>query len=135
MRSLLCKTLTGLAILWLTPATAFSQYLCAINEVYRCAAVDGCSRVSPRDANLAGVMVLDVNKKQLILAPLGGTKRADDIDSLTITDDAILLYGMGKRMADRTFNAVISLKTGKLSAGLSTLDSSFALLGECSSGP
>jgi hypothetical protein len=135
MRSLLCEATVALAILWLTPAAALAQYLCAINEVYKCAAVSGCSRVSPKDANLAGVMVVDVKKKQLSLAPLGGTKRTDDIDSITITDDAILLYGTGKRMADRTFNAVISLKTGSLSAGLSTLDSSFALLGECSSEP
>jgi hypothetical protein len=80
-------------------------------------------------------MVLDVEKKQLSLAPLGGRPRTDDIESLTVTDDAILLYGIGKREADRTWSAVISLKTGNLSGGVSSLDSSFAFSGTCSSKP
>jgi hypothetical protein len=125
----------GLALLCATSTTSFAKYLCAINEVYQCVAVAGCKRVAPGEANLAGVMVLDVQKKQLSLAPLGGMPRTDKIDFLKQTDDAVLFYGTGKRMADRTFSAVISLKTGNLSAGLSTLDSSFALLGTCSAEP
>jgi hypothetical protein len=49
-----------------------------------------------------------------------------------LTDDAILLYGTGKRKTDRSWSAVILLKTGNLSAGLSTLDCSLALTGTCS---
>jgi hypothetical protein len=127
----------GIAVLCVTSATSFAEnsYLCAINEVYECVAVTGCKRVSPNDANLAGVMVLDVDKKQLSLAPLGGSPRTDAIESLTVTDDAILFYGTGKRKPNRTFSAVISLRTGNLSAGVSTLDSSLALSGTCSSKP
>jgi hypothetical protein len=135
MRLLIYKTCLSLAALCATSAASFGNYLCAINEVYECAAVAGCKRVSPSDANLAGVMVLDVQKKQLSLAPLGGAPRADNVETITVTDDAILLYGTGKQKADRTFSAVISLKTGNLSAGVSTLDSSFALVGTCSSAP
>jgi hypothetical protein len=103
MRSIY-KAGLGLAVLCLTPATSFAEnsYLCAINEVYECVAVTGCKRVSPKDANLAGVMVLDVDKKQLSLAPLSGRPRTDAIESLTVTDDAILLYGTGKRKPNRT---------------------------------
>jgi hypothetical protein len=135
MRLLICQTCFSLVAICATSAPSFGNYLCAVNEVYECVAVAGCKRVSPSDANLAGVMVLDVQKKQLSLAPLGGVPRTDDVESLTVTDDAILLYGTGKRKADRTFSAVVSLKTGKLSAGVSTLDSSFALTGTCSSEP
>jgi hypothetical protein len=136
MRSIY-KAGLGLAVLCVTSAPSFAEksYLCAINEVYECTAVTGCKRVSAKDANLAGVMVLDVKKKQLSLAPLGGRPRTDAIESLTVTDDAILLYGTGKRKPNRTFSAVISLKTGNLSAGVSTLDSSLALSGACSSKP
>ena len=74
----------GLAFLCMTPATGFAEeksYVCAINEVYECVTVTGCSRVS-QDANVAGIMVLDVEKKQLRSAPLGGEPRADDIEGL-----------------------------------------------------
>jgi hypothetical protein len=137
MRLSIYKGGLGVAVLCVTSATSFAEesYLCAINEVYECVAVTGCKRISPKDANLAGVMILDVEKKQLSLAPLGGRPRTDDIESLTVTDDAILLYGIGKREADRTWSAVISLKTGNLSGGVSTLDSSFAFSGTCSFKP
>jgi len=137
MRLLIYEAGLGIAAFCMTSATSFAEtsYLCAINEVYECVAVTGCKRVSPKAANLAGVMVLDIEKKQLSLAPLGGRPRTDAIKSLTVTDDAILLYGTGKRKPNRTFSAVISLKTGNLSAGVSTLDSSLALSGTCSSKP
>jgi hypothetical protein len=123
------------AILCLTSTTSLAEksYLCAVNEVYECVAVTGCSRVSLKEANLAGVMLLDVEKEQLSSAPLGEDPRTEDIEGLTVTDDAILLHGTGKRKTDRTWSAVISLKTGNLSAGVSTPDSSLALSGTCSS--
>jgi len=137
MRLSIYKGCLGLAAVCVTSATSHAEtsYLCAVNEVYECVAVTGCKRISPKDANLAGVMVLNVEKKQLSLAPLGGRPRADDIDIVTVTEDAVLLYGIGKRQADRTWSAVISLKTGSLSGGVSTLDSSFAFSGTCSSNP
>ena len=64
------KPCVGLALLCMTPATGFAEeksYVCAINEVYECVAVTGCSRVSLQDANVAGIMVLDIEKKQLRL--------------------------------------------------------------------
>ena len=101
----------GLAVLCVTSATSFAEqsYLCAINEIYECVGITGCKRVSPKDANLGGIMVLDVKKKQVRLAPLGGRPRTDDIESIIVTDDAILLYGTGTRIADRTWSAVIAL--------------------------
>jgi hypothetical protein len=135
MRLLIYKVLLGLAVLCAASAPSFARYLCAINEVYECIAIEGCKRVSPKDANLAGVMILDVKKKQLSLSPLGGIPRTDTVENIIVTDDVILLYGTGKRKANRTFSAIISLQTGNLSAGLSTLDSSFALSGACSSDP
>jgi hypothetical protein len=133
MRIWISKACVGLALTCIAPATVLAEqaYLCAINEVYECVAVTGCSRISLDDANLAGVMLIDVEKKQLSSAPLGQDPSTDAIDSVTVTDGAILLHGIGKKDADRTWSAVISLKTGNLSAGVSTPTSSLALTGEC----
>jgi len=80
-----------LAFLCIIPATGFAEeksYLCAINEVYECVAVSGCSRISVEDANLTGIMLIDVEKKQLRTAPLGEEHRADDIENVAVTDKA-----------------------------------------------
>ena len=138
MRISISKPCVGLALLCMTPATGFAEeksYVCAINEVYECVAVTGCSRVSLQDANVAGIMVLDIEKKQLRSAPLGGEARTDDIEGLAVTDKAILIHGTGKRETDRTVSAIISLETGNLTTGISTLDSSISLLGNCSAKP
>ena len=138
MRNSICKLCVGLAFVCTVPATGFTQekfYLCAINEVYECVAVTGCSRISLEDANLTGIMLIDVEKKQLRTAPLGGEQRADDIESLDVTDKAILLHGKGIKETDRSWSAVISLDTGNVTAGVSTLDSSLSLLGKCTAQP
>jgi hypothetical protein len=133
MRISISKACLGLILMCMAPAVCFAEqaYLCAINEVYECVAVTGCSRISLEDANLAGVMLIDVEKKQLSTAPLGEDPTADSIDSVTVADDAILLHGIGKKDTGRTWSAVISLKTGNLSAGVSTPSSSLALSGRC----
>ena len=131
MRNSISKTCLGLTLICMAPSVCFAEqaYLCAINEVYECVAVTGCSRISLEDANLAGVMLIDVEKKQLSSAPLGQDPSTDAIDSVTVADDAILLHGLGKKDTNRTWSAVISLKSGNLTAGVSTPDSSLALTG------
>ena len=133
MRNSISKACLGLTLISVAPTVCFAEqaYLCAINEVYECVAVSGCSRISLEDANLAGVMLIDVEKKQLSSAPLGGDPTTDAIDSVTVADDAVLLHGLGKKDTGRTWSAVISLKTGNLSAGVSTPNSSLALSGRC----
>ena len=138
MRNSISKACVVLAFLCIAPAIGFAaekSYVCAINEVYECETVTGCSRVSLADANVAGIMVLDIEKKQLRSAPLGGEHRSDDIEGLAVTDKAILIHGTGKRETDRTVSAIISLETGNLTAGISTLDASISLLGNCSAQP
>jgi hypothetical protein len=70
-------------------------------------------RISVEDANLTGIMLIDVEKKQLRTAPLGGEHRADDIENVAVTDKAILLHGTGIKQTDRTWSAVISLGNGQ----------------------
>ena len=138
MRISILKVCVGLSSICMAPAVGFAaekSYLCAINEVYECVAVTGCSRISLEDANLTGIMLIDVEKKQLRTAPLGGERRADDIESVAVTDKAILLHGSGIKQTDRTWSAVISLETGDVTAGVSTLDSSLSLLGKCTAQP
>ena len=65
MRILISRFCVGLAFLCMVPATGFTaekSYLCAINEVYECVAVTGCSRISVEDANLTGIMLIDIEK-------------------------------------------------------------------------
>jgi hypothetical protein len=138
MRISISKAWVGLALLCMAPSTSFAEeksYLCAINEVYECLAMTGCSRISLDDANVAGIMVLDIEKKQLRSAPLGGEPRADDIESVDVTDKAIFLHGTGKRETSRAWSAAISLETGNVTAGITTPDSSLSLLGNCSAQP
>jgi hypothetical protein len=137
MRNSNSRACLVLAFICTAPAIAFAEksYLCAINEVYECVAVTGCSRISLDDANLVGVMLIDVEKKQLITAPLGQEPSSDTIDSIAETDEAILLHGTGKKDTNRTWSGVISLKTGALSAGVSTPDASLALAGRCTAKP
>ena len=98
MRISTSKIFVGLAFLCMVPTIGFTEeksYVCAINEIYECVAVTGCSRDSLEDANLAGIMVIDMEKKQLRTAPLGGEPRADDIESVAVNDKAILLHARG----------------------------------------
>src|SRR6478736_9881877 len=132
------RAYVGFVFLCMTSATGIAEekfYVCAINEVYECVAVTGCSRISLEDANLVGIMLIDMEKKQLRTAPLGGEPSAADIESVAVTDKAILLHGTGKKDTDRTWSAVISLETGNVTAGVSTLDSSLSLLGKCTAQP
>ena len=138
MRILIFRFCLGLIFICMVPATGFTaekSYLCAINEVYECVAVTGCSRISVEDANLTAIMLIDIEKKQLRTAPLGGESRTDDIENVTVTDKAILLHGNGIKQTDRTWSAVISLDKGNLTAGVSTLNSSLSLLGRCTAQP
>jgi hypothetical protein len=128
----------GLTFLCMAPATGFAEksYLCAISEVYECVAVKGCSRISLETANLPAVMLIDVENKKLSSAPLGQEPNSNAIDNVTMTDDSVLLHGIGRRgPTDRTWSALISLKTGKMSAGVSTPDASLALAGNCTEKP
>ena len=57
MRISTSKVFLWLAFSCIVPATGFTEeksYLWAINEVYECVAVTGCSRISIDDANLVG---------------------------------------------------------------------------------
>ena len=115
---------------------AEKSYLCAINDVYECVDVTGCNRISLETANLAAVMVLDVENKKLKSAPIGQEAKAVDIDNLTIADKFILLHGVGQNApTPRSFSALIDTETGKLSAGVSTPDASLALTGKCTAQP
>jgi hypothetical protein len=139
MRLSISKACLGLAWLVVTSASAMATekaYLCAISDVYECADVKGCQRISLETANLAPVMLLDIENKKLKSAPIGQDPRSADIDSLEVVDEYVLIHGIGKNApTPRAFSAVISTKTGKMSAGVSTPDASLALTGKCTAQP
>jgi hypothetical protein len=120
-----------------TPSLAAEKsYLCAIHDVYECVDVTGCNRISLETANLAAVMLFDLENKKLKSAPIGQEAKAVDIENLTIADKFILLHGVGQNApTPRSFSALIDTETGKLSAGVSTPDASLALTGKCTAQP
>jgi len=139
MRMSIFKLGFGLALLLMTSASSLAaekSYLCAINEVYECLSVTGCNRISLETANLPAVMLIDIENKKLSSAPIGQEPSTNDIENVAVTEKSILLHGIGKRgPTERTWSALISLKTGKLSAGVSTPDASLALSGKCTANP
>jgi hypothetical protein len=134
--SMMWLSLTVSVVSSATSLAAEKSYLCAISDVYECVGVTGCSRISLETANLAAVMLLDVENKKLKSAPIGQEAKAVDIDNLTVADKFILLHGVGQNApTPRSFSALIDTETGKLSAGVSTPDASLALTGKCTAQP
>src|SRR5262245_35816849 len=134
--STICLGLTVSIASSATSLAAEKSYLCAISDVYECVSVTGCSRISLETANLAAVMVLDLENKKLKSAPIGQEAKAVDIDNLTIADKFILLHGVGQHATPpRSFSPLIDTKPGKRSAGGSTPDASLALTGKCTAQP
>jgi hypothetical protein len=139
MRRSIAKICLGLcfSVMASAPSLAAEKpYLCAISEVYECVELTGCSRISLKTANLPAVMLLDVENKTLKSASLGQEPSTNDIENVTVTDEFILFHGIGKNApTPRSFSALVSKKTGKLSAGVSTPDASLAITGECTAQP
>jgi hypothetical protein len=81
-------------------------------------------------------MWLDLEKKTLTTTAIGQKPTVSELKNVTVTDNAVLLHGLGKSgTSDRVWSAIISTKTGKLSAGVSTPDASLALQGRCTTKP
>jgi len=81
-------------------------------------------------------MLVDLENKKLKSASLGQDPRSADIDSLEVVDEYVLFHGIGRNApTPRAFSALISTKTGKMSAGVSTPDASLALTGKCTAQP
>jgi hypothetical protein len=139
MRLSISRSCLGLTCLVVTSASAMAAekaYLCAISDVYECVDVTGCQRISLETANLAPVMLLDIENKKLKSAPIGQDPRSADIDNVEVVDEYVLLHGIGRNApTPRAFSALISTKTGALSAGVSTPDASLALRGKCTAQP
>ena len=139
MRMTISKACLGLAVLCLAPTASFAaekSYVCAVHEVFECVAVKGCTPITLKAANLAAVMWLDLEKKTLTTTAIGQKATVTELKNVTVTDTAVLLHGLGKAgTTDRVYSAIISTKTGKLSAGVSTPDASLALQGRCTTKP
>jgi hypothetical protein len=115
---------------------AEKSYVCAVHEVFECVAVKGCTPITLAAANLAAVMWLDLEAKTLTTTAIGQEATVAELKNVTVTENAVLLHGLGKSgKTDRVWSAIISTKTGKLSAGVSTPDASLALQGRCTTKP
>jgi hypothetical protein len=123
----------------MAPTATFAaekSYVCAVHEVFECVAVKGCTPITLAAANLAAVMWLDLEAKTLTTTAIGQEATVAELKNVTVTENAVLLHGLGKSgKTDRVWSAIISTKTGKLSAGVSTPDASLALQGRCTTKP
>lgn len=138
MRSMISKTGLGLFCLLATPATvaaAEGTFMCAFTDVFECADVVGCKRVSLDFVNLAPVLKFDFDKKIMHSDDLGREPREIDMEHMVEQGDIVLLHGIGKNdVSPRSFSAAISTKTGKIHAGISTADATLSLVGDCVDG-
>ena len=121
------------AALLTAQATAVAQsadkvFICAFNEVRECKPFGDCKRVSPKDANLAPIVMLDLEKKELVSISMGDPNREELIGGIKSTDDAVYLHGQQGKEA---WSAVISLKTGSMTANISVEDLGFVVFGNC----
>ena len=131
MRVQIIKVSPVIAFLCLNPALAFAaegSYVCAVDEVYECLALDGCKRVALKQINMSALMTVDLDKKQLTSATMDEKTRTEDIEGVTSTEKVVFLYGTQEATA---WNATMSLATGKLAGGISSDTSSFAFFGNC----
>ncbi len=139
MRMTISKACLGLAVLCMAPTASVAaekSYVCAVHEVFECVAVKGCTPITLAAANLAAVMWLDLEAKTLTTTAIGQEATVAELKNVTVTENAVLLHGLGKSgKTDRVWSAIISTKTGKLSAGVSTPDASLALQGRCTTKP
>jgi len=139
MRMTISKACLGLAVLCMAPTASVAaekSYVCAVHEVFECVAVKGCTPITLAAANLAAVMWVDLENKTLTTTAIGQKPTVSELKNVTVTDNAVLLHGLGKSgTSDRVWSAIISTKTGKLSAGVSTPDASLALQGRCTTKP
>jgi len=128
-RSISVAVLIASACLVPAAATAASgSYMCAFTDVYECETVTGCQRASLDAVNLPEFVVIDLDKKQLTGASMADTNRTEDIEGMTSTDKLVFLHGT---QDEETWNATITLETGKLAGGITSGQSSFALFGNC----
>ena len=120
-----------IAAVSLAPSASYAAanvYICALQAVYECHAIGDCKEANLDAVNLSDFMILDVDKKQLTSAGMGGPSRTEDIEGITVTDKAIYLYGTQDQ---ETWNATLMLETGDLVGGIASGKSSFALFGAC----
>ena len=106
------------------------KYICAVAEARECLPLQVCKRVSPRQINIAPLMELDLDKKELVSAAMGDRNRKETIEGIRKTKDALYLHG---QQDEETWSAVISLVDGAMTASISAADAGFVLFGNCAS--
>lgn len=135
MRSIISKAGLGLLCLLATPASvsaAEGTFMCAFTDVFECADVVGCKRVTLDFVNLAPVLKIDFDKKIMTSDDLGREPREVELKNMVEKDDIVLVHGIGRNdVSPRSFSAAISTKTGKIHAGISTGDATLSLVGDC----
>jgi len=135
MRSMISKAGLGLLCLFAAPASVLAAegtFTCAFTDIFECADVVGCKRVTNETVNLPPVLKLDFDKKVITSDDLGEDPTNIEIKEVVKAGDLVLLHGIGRNdVSPRSFSAAVSTKTGELHAGITTGDATLALVGDC----
>lgn len=135
MRSMISKAGFGFLCLLAAPASvtaAEGTFTCAFTDIFECADVVGCTRVTNESVNLPPVLELDFDKKVMTSDDLDKDPTEIDIKDMVVTGDLVLLHGIGRNeISPRSFSAAISTKSGKFHAAITTGDATLALTGDC----
>ena len=107
--------------------SAEKMMVCAFSEVRKCTPLGTCQRVSPKEVNLAPIVMLDLENKELFSVSIGDSGRREAID-VKMTNDAVFLNGQQGKEA---WSAVISLTTGSMTANVSLEGVGFVMFGDC----
>jgi hypothetical protein len=137
MRSMISKAGLGLLCLLAAPASVLAAdgtYTCAFTDIFECADVVGCKRVTNDAVNLPPILELDFDEKVMRSDDLGEDPTEIKIEVVK-SGDLILLHGIGRNeLSPRSFSSAISTKSGKFHAAITTGDATLALTGDCVDG-
>lgn len=103
-------------------------YICAVREARECTPAAPCETVGLDEIFVAPLIVIDLEKKALVSAAMDDHGRQEPITGIQRSPDELIVYGQGN---DEAWNAIISLKDGKLTGSVNSGEANHVLFGHC----
>lgn len=112
------------------PAVAADEepLICSIIEARECTPDSPCRKVKLTDIFLAPLVVLDFAKNIIVSAAMDDRGRTEKITGHVKTPDEHIIYGHSDHKA---WNAVVSRKSGSMTANVNSGDTNHVLFGNC----
>jgi len=104
-------------------------YVCAIKEARACTSAAECKVVELEEIFVAPLIVLDLENKTIVSAAMDDKGRKEPIAGIARTPSDLIVYGHGD---DEVWNAIISLKNGRMTGNINSNERAHILFGHCS---